>query len=156
MDQQQPTPARLMEVGRALRIADERARRLAAETGLSIREIEIMARAACARPEPKPVGRPATCWSDRLGFASDGAGPVPFHSNRSTIALRVVVERAADCSLKSDADAYRKIATGHGNPDWTVHERRQCEQALKDAVKASAPSVVERRVAQGISGSDVD
>lgn len=133
MDQQRPTLARLREVGRALRIADVRARRLAAEAGLSVLEIERMARDACA---PKPVGRPAACWSDRLCFAADSAGAIPFHTKRSTIALRVVVERAADRSLKSDAAACRKLIAEHGDPTWSPAERRAQEQALKDALKA--------------------
>lgn len=116
-----------------MRIADERARRLADETGLTVLEIEQMARDACA---PGPVGRPPASWSDRLGFASDGSGSIPFHKKRSTIALRVVVERALDTSLKSDAAAYRKLIIKHGDPAWSARERRAHEQALKDALKA--------------------
>ena len=116
-----------------MRLADQRARRLADETGLSIPEIERMALKACA---PGTVGRPAANWSKRLGFASDNSGPIPFHEHRSTIALRVVVERALDPSLKSDAAAYRKLIAEHGDPTWSTRERRAQEQALKDALKA--------------------
>lgn len=133
MDQQRPTDARLREVGRALRIADERARRLADETGLSIEAVEQLARAACASG---PVGRPLSSWSERLSFAADGSGPILFHQKRSTIALRIIVERAADRSLTSDAAAYRKLITSHGDPTWSTRERSAHEQALKDAVKS--------------------
>lgn len=133
MDQQRPTDARLKEVWRALLIADERLRRLADETGLTVQEIEKLSRDSCS---PKPVGRPAAVWSERLSFAVDNAGPVPFHEKRSTIALRVVVERAADRSLKSDAAAYRKLIADHGDPTWSARARRTHERALRDAVKA--------------------
>lgn len=133
MNQQRPTLARLKEVGRALRIADDRARRLAEETGLTTEEIEQLARAACASG---PVGRPASRWPQRLGFAVDESGPIPFHLKRSTIALRIVVERAVGRSLKSDAAAYRKLVAEHGDPAWSARERSAHERALKDVVKS--------------------
>jgi len=137
MDQQSSSIARLKEVWRSLRIFEQRRQRLADELGLSVAEVERMVRAAC---ETKPVGGQPKNWSVEFGFGKDDDGPIPFHRKRSTIALRVAIERAMDPSLVSNAAVIRKLVAGHAQPGLSVRDRATRQQSLKDALKGYFPS----------------
>ncbi len=137
MDQQSPSIARLKEVWRPLRIFEQRRQRLAAELDLSVEDVERMVRAAC---ETKPVGGQPKNWSVEFGFGKDGDGPIPFHRKRSTIALRVAIERAMDPSLVSNASVIRKLVAEHAQPGLSVRDRATRQQSLKDALKGYYPT----------------
>lgn len=122
---------------RSLRIFEQRRRRLADELGLSVAEVERIVREAC---EPKPVGGQPKNWSIEFGFGKDDDGPIPFHRKRSTIALRVVLERAMDPSLVSNAAVIRKLVAGHAQPGLSARDRVARQQSLKDALKGYFPS----------------
>lgn len=136
MDQQSPSIARLKEVWRPLRIFEQRRQRLAREHRLSVEEIDRMVREAC---EPKPVGGQVKDWSVDFGFGKDDDGPIPFHRKRSTIALRVALERAMDPSLVSNAAVIRKLVVEHAQPGLSVRDRATRQQSLKDALKGYFP-----------------
>lgn len=137
MDQQSPSIARLKEVWRPLRIFEQRRQRLADELGLAVEDVERLVRKAC---EPKPVGGQAKNWSVEFGFGKDDDGPIPFHRKRSTIALRVAIERAMDPSLVSNAAVIRKLVAEHAQPGLSGRDRAARQQALKDALKGYYPT----------------
>lgn len=139
MERNEPSPARLREVWLAQRLLAERTDRLAAELGISVDEVARQAAEygdAQVPPARRP-GRPNE-WPQRLGYARDERGPVPFHLSHRTMALRVAIEAALDPTARK-IDLCRKIVNAHASPDLAPADRERTALAFKDSVKASAP-----------------